>query len=131
MRHTMRLEFFRFWLFALLAGVGVCGCLTESGTESNPPRLRAGMTRDDLRGCFGKPVRIESAASGGEDWYYDFASGSTPQVDTSTSYDSSGARTGSVSVSVSDTRTTQELPVHLSSDGYVIEPVPEGAIVRR
>ena len=89
------------------------------------------MSRDDLRACFGKPVRIEPAASGGEDWYYNFGSGNAPQVDTSTSYDSSGARTDSVSLTVSDTKTTQELPIHLSSDGYVIEPIPEGTVDRK
>ena len=131
MRHTMRAGYGGLLIFAIFAAVALSGCVTDSDTGSYRPRLRVGMSRDDLRACFGKPLRIEAVASGGEDWYYAFASGSAPQVDTSSSYDSSGARTDSVSVSLSDTKTTQECPIHLSSDGYVIEPVPEGDVVRK
>jgi outer membrane protein assembly factor BamE (lipoprotein component of BamABCDE complex) len=106
----------------------LAGCVSDS-ERTERPRVRVGMSRDDLRFCFGNPSRIESTASGGEDWYYSFASWSPPQVESSSSVDSSGARTDSVSVSMSDTKTKQECPIHLSSNGYVIEPIPAGTIV--
>jgi outer membrane protein assembly factor BamE (lipoprotein component of BamABCDE complex) len=118
------------FLIALLVASMLSGCVTDSDPGSYRPRLRGGMSRDDLRACFGKPLRIEAAPAGGEDWYYNFAFSSAAQAETSTTYDSSGARTDSVSVSVSDTKSAQECPIHLSSDGYVIEPIPEGNIVR-
>jgi len=128
MRRMMRAVCGRLFMASLFAAAALAGCVT---TDSDAPQVRVGMSRDDLRAHFGEPLRIEPASSGGEDWYYTFASWSSPQVDTSTSYDISGARTDSVSVSLSDARSTQECPVHLSNDGYVTEPIPDGQIVRK
>jgi len=87
------------------------------------------MSRDDIRSHFGEPLRIERVASGGEDWYYSFVSWSGPQIDAAASRDPFDPTVSSVSVSVSGTRSTQDCPIHLSADGYVLEPVPNGKIV--
>ncbi len=128
MRRILRATYPRLFITALCAAAALAGCVT---TDSDAPQVRVGMSRDDLRAHFGEPLRIEPAPYGGEDWYYTFASWGSPQVDRSTSYDPSGARTDSVSVSLSDARSTQECPVHLSNDGYVTEPIPDGQIVRK
>jgi outer membrane protein assembly factor BamE (lipoprotein component of BamABCDE complex) len=119
-----------FW-FAGLTAVALAGCVTESDPDSYPPRLRAGMSREDLRACFGAPLRIEAADGGGENWYYTFIVGDIPQANTTTSYDYSGTRTDSISVTLPDTQNKQELPVRLSPEGYVLEPIPDGHIVRK
>ncbi len=131
MPHTMRVGCLKvLWLISL-AVVALAGCVTESGPDSYRPRVRVGMSRDDLRAAFGKPLRVEAAAAGGEDWFYAFAPADASPVDTTTSYDSSGARTDSLSITLPDPRTKQELPIHLSAEGYVIEPLPEGDLVHR
>ncbi len=115
-------------LFALFAAVALSGCVTDN---SDAPQLYVGMSRDHLRSHFGEPLRIEPAAAGGEDWYYSFLTWATPQVESSSSYDPVGGRSDSVSVSLSDSKSTQEYPVHLSADGFVMGPLPPGRIVGR
>jgi hypothetical protein len=88
------------------------------------------MTSDDLQFFYGKPLRIEPDASGGEDWYYTFVSWSKPEVG-GTSWHDPAAQSSTVAVDVSSTRTREDLPIHLSKDGYVIEPIPIGKIVGR
>lgn len=123
----------RYCLLCLLALSLVCalaGCATESA-RSEPARVRVGMSRDDLKFFFGNPSRIEPLPDGGEDWYYSFATSSPPQVESSSVVDPFGGRTDTVSVTVSDNRTVQRCPIHLSADGLVIEPIPEGKLVGR
>ena len=117
----------RLSLFTLLVALALTACVTE------PERLRVriGMSRDDLRSCFGEPLRIERAASGGEDWYYSFVGWSAPQVDAAASRDIFDPTLSTVSVSVSSSRSTQDCPVHLSADGFVVEPIPDGKIASR
>jgi hypothetical protein len=68
--------------------------------------------------------------SGGEDWYYSFASWRNPNVE-ATGYNDGVSGSGSVSMTFSDQSNTQEYPIHLSPDGYVTEPLPVGKIVRK
>ena len=112
-------------MLALFAAAALAGCVTDS----DRPRVRVGMSRDDLRSRFGEPLRIESAASGGEDWYYSFVSWGTPQIEATASHDNFGAGRDSVSIGLSSTWSTQECPIHLSGDGFVVEPIPDGKIV--
>ena len=88
------------------------------------------MSRDRLKSRFGEPVRVERMPSGGEDWYYSFASWRNPNIE-ATGYNDGVSGSGSVSVTFSDQNNTQECPIHLSPDGYVIEPLPAGKIVRK
>jgi hypothetical protein len=121
------MRYFRPFLFVLLAAAALTACVTDS----DRPRVRGGMSRDDLKFYFGKPLRIETVPSGGEDWYYSFAGWSTPQFDATASRDVLDPATSSVSVTASSSTGTRESPIHLSADGYVIEPIPDGRIVRR
>ena len=116
----------RFALFALIATGLLGGCATN-WEESAKPRLRAGMSRDDVRFFFGNPSRIETLPTGGEDWYYSFSS---PLEVQASSYHDRLSQSDSVSVTIADSTSTQECPIHLSSEGYVIEPLPTGHIVR-
>jgi hypothetical protein len=86
------------------------------------------MSRDRLKSRFGEPIRVERLPSGGEDWYYSFASWRNPDIETSVNNDGL-SRSASVSVTFSDQNSTQEHPIHVSPDGYVIEPLPVGRII--
>jgi|SRR5215469_2792125 len=108
---------------SLLAALLAAGCVTES----DAPHLFAGMSRERVRARFGEPLRVEQAPAGGEDWYYSFSS--SPEIQGSTYHDyQTGSDSVSASVSVSDEKV--ERPVHLSPEGYVVEPLPSGHIVR-
>ena len=115
-------------LLAFAAGLFLlAGCADAPETSEN--HLRLGLTRDQLRVRFGEPLRIESHGAEGEDWYYRFVSYDkqpTYSEDTSNEY---GQRTTTGSVGIQFTRTVGESPVHLSADGRVIAPLPEGKVV--
>jgi hypothetical protein len=118
----------RLLVLAMFVAVAVTGCATDPAPEH--PRVRVGMSREDVRFYFGEPLRIE-ATPWGEDWYYRCLYWSNPQVGgevVQNAYDGSGA----VSVSVSSPPGNKgECPIHLSADGHVIEPLPEGKILGR
>jgi outer membrane protein assembly factor BamE (lipoprotein component of BamABCDE complex) len=99
------------------------GCVTKS----DAPSLYVGMSRDRLRAKFGEPLRIEQARAGGEDWYYSF---SNPIEFQTSSYQDGSTQSASVSATISNSANGQECPIHLSSEGYVLEPLPRGHIVR-
>lgn len=102
--------------------------LTACQTESSDRHVRLGMSRDALRAKFGEPSHIERNDSGGEDWYYTFRTWSKSEPGAETTRDAY-TDTPRVDFSVTRTWTTEEQPVHLSHDGYIIEPVPTGKIV--
>jgi outer membrane protein assembly factor BamE (lipoprotein component of BamABCDE complex) len=121
MRHALR-----FW-FLLPALLLLAGCVTESHPS---PKLYTGMSRDDVRSLFGKPLRIEPNAVGGEDWIYTFGSRTpNPEVQTSESGDAFNHER-STTASYSFPSDKHEAAIHLSPDGHVIEPLPEGNIAR-
>ena len=103
----------------------VAGC----ATESDVPHLYTGMSKDRLRAKFGEPHRVEGAPAGGEDWYYAFTD---PLQFQGSSYHDEQARTDSASVGISYGvgADPQERPIHLSAEGYVVEPLPSGHIVK-
>jgi hypothetical protein len=88
------------------------------------------MARDDLKARFGEPLRVEHAASGGEDWYYRFASWKSHPTGESGSSEDVGGKTSYVTVGLEFSKESEELPVHISPEGYVIEPVPEGKVIK-
>ena len=110
---------------SVVAVLLLAGC----ATESDVPHLYTGMSRDRLRARFGEPHRVEHKPAGGEDWYYAF---SNPLQIQGSSYHDEQTRSDSASVGISYTVGVdpQERPVHLSPEGYVIEPLPSGHIVR-
>ena len=118
------------WLVVLIA----IGLLVLAGCASAPKTpditLRVGMARDDLRLYFGEPLRIESVASGGEDWYYRFASWETHPTGSTSTTEDFGEKTSWVSVGLGFSKHAQERPIHVSPEGYVIEPLPKGKIVK-
>jgi hypothetical protein len=105
---------------ALLSTLLFAGCVTQPEMAS----VRAGMSREDLRFYFGEPVRIQATDSGGEDWYYRFVSWTNPTVERTVSHDSR-------STTSSSSYSKDERPIHLSPDGHVMEPLPEGKLVGR
>ena len=122
LRYTNRL------VLCVLFAVAVAGCVAQ---EPEPRRVRVGMSRDDLRFYFGEPLRIEAVGSGAEDWFYRCVLPSEPQVDGAVTQDVVEG-SGSVSVSVSTSPGSKgEWPIHLSPEGYVIEPLPEVQILAR
>jgi len=103
---------------------------------ASPPKpavvpLQLGMSRADLRMYFGEPLRIEPAAGGGENWYYRFVSWKVhPAYETGVSVES-GERTSYFSAGLQLGGETEERPVHVSPDGYVIRPLPAGKIAHK
>jgi hypothetical protein len=115
----------------VLAAISLCllaGCATESETSS--PTVLAGMSRNDLKFYCGEPLRVESGASGSEDWYYRFSSWQPePTGEAGTSADF-GQQTSYVSGGLQISKQVLELPVHVSAEGFVVPPVPKGKIVK-
>lgn len=130
LRSTGKYRFMRIPLPVLLCA----GCLLLGGCESPPGaadiRVRAGMSRDDLKMFFGNPVRVEATANGGEDWYYRFDGWRSNTTTDSGASIGTGGSSSYVNASVELSNDTTEEPVHLSATGYVVEPIPGGKIVR-
>jgi len=111
----------------VLLAAAFTACVSDA---PDPPRLRVGMSRDDLRACFGEPLRVEAAPTGGENWYYPFTGWSRPEIGGETSRDMFDPNISTVSVTLSSSHGTHESPIHVSGDGYVVDPIPAGKIVR-
>ena len=118
----------RFLLFgSLLVALALLdGC----ASDSDSPALYVGMSRERLRSRFGEPLRVERGRAGREDWYYSVTSSGDPDIQASVNNDGASSST-SISATITDQKKTQECPIHLSVDGYVIEPLPVGQVVRR
>src|SRR5579859_3333625 len=125
--HPTLMRLFLLFNIALLAA-GFTACVSDA---PDPPHLRVGMSCDDLRACFGEPLRIEPAPSGGENWYYPFTGWSPPEIGGATTRDMFDPNVSTVSVTLSSSHGTHESPVHVSGEGYVVDPLPAGKIVRR
>jgi outer membrane protein assembly factor BamE (lipoprotein component of BamABCDE complex) len=123
---------FKTSVIALYAAALLVGCSTEPDRTVDSVRVQAGMSRDDLKLYFGNPLRIEPAAAGGENWYYRFASRNIEYENSSgTSFDSGTmSNYASASATINLDKTMEECPVHISSSGFVIEPVPDGTVIR-
>ena len=108
--------------------------LVLAGCASDPKNAYSsvlpGMSRNNLRFYCGEPLRIEPTASGGEDWYYRFSSWQTQQTETETTTQEFGNRTHDVSSNLNISKQVLECPVHISSDGFVVEPIPKGKVVK-
>jgi outer membrane protein assembly factor BamE (lipoprotein component of BamABCDE complex) len=116
-------------MLAVLSLMLLAGCV--SGVKTSDLAVRAGMSRDDLKLYFGEPLRVETAASGAEDWYYRFESWKThPTSEGGTSEEPGGASTSYVSVSLEISHDSEEHPIHVSPQGYVVGPIPDGKIVK-
>jgi len=88
------------------------------------------MSRGDLKLYFGEPLRIEPATTGGENWYYRFVSWKPrPTSEAGTRVDF-GQNTSYVSVGLVFSDDPQEHPIHVSSEGLVVGPLPDGKVVR-
>jgi hypothetical protein len=88
------------------------------------------MSRDDLKSHFGAPLRVEPANSGGENWYYHFVAWKAQPTDAEVTKSDYGDKTTQVTAGLQISRDTEERAIHVSAEGYVIEPLPEGKIVR-
>ncbi len=118
--------------FILMLGLtGILGgCSTDSSSTAPEAHVQLGMSRDDLKFYFGNPVRIEPVAGGGENWIYRFSAWKTEQQNSSdTTYDFDGKTTTS-SVSWQFGTETEEKPVHISAEGFVVKPLPGGKLVK-
>lgn len=117
--------------FNLLVLIGWCAC---AGCATAPPTrystVLEGMSRNNLRFYFGEPLRIEPGPSGGENWYYRFSSWHANPTGAAETSDDFGQRTSSASLVVEVSKQIVELPVHLSSDGFVVPPIPHGKVVK-
>ena len=114
----------------LLVAMSLCllaGCASTPKTYSN---VLEGMSRNNLRYWFGEPLQVQHLASGGEDWYYRFSSWQSKPIGDSGMKEDYGQQTTIVSGGLTFYQQVDELPVHLSPDGFVISPVPKGKVVK-
>lgn len=114
-------------LVLLLAG---CASSSEPVTAAAPVSL--GMSAADLRSYFGEPRRIETNPDGSARWFYRFRTAAQIEAESHTVRKESD--TGlEVSRLWRRTKTfsAPEQAVHVSAEGFVVAPVPEGAVVRR
>jgi outer membrane protein assembly factor BamE (lipoprotein component of BamABCDE complex) len=121
----------RYFVLIALSLLALTGC--ESLPETSDIAVRSGMSRDDLRLHFGEPLRVEPAGSGGEDWYYRFvtwSNGPAPESGATEDF-RGGERISTVTVGWQVNRDSDERPIHVSSEGFVIEPLPNGKIVKK
>jgi len=91
------------------------------------------MSRTELRVMYGEPLRIEANASGGEDWYYHFYSRlKVPNVSgtVTSETDFQGNPVSSTTEDVQLGSDTDEAPIHLSREGYVVPPLPSGKVLK-
>jgi hypothetical protein len=121
------MRYFLTIVFALGAAVLLGGCSTSDDETVSDIPVRAGLSRDGLKSRYGEPLRIEHTASGGEDWYYRFVSRKPTREDSTTSSDASGTTT-TYSATWEPGKTREERAIHLSPEGFVIEPIPEGKV---
>jgi outer membrane protein assembly factor BamE (lipoprotein component of BamABCDE complex) len=115
---------------ALFLMLLAAGCSTDSEQTVNNIRVQAGMSRDDLKLYFGEPLRVEPAATGGENWYYRFASWKADPEESSGISADDGTVNHYTSRSVTFSKSTEVYPVHISPVGLVVAPVPDGKVVR-
>lgn len=114
--------------FVIVSSCLFGGC--ASSPESSDIAVRAGMTSSDLKLFFGEPVRVQPGADGGADWYYRFVMwNSHASSESGVTVDANGVNSYS-STMLQPSKDIVEEPVHVSSGGYVIEPLPDGKIVR-
>jgi len=109
--------------------MALAGCATA--TRTAVVDLQVGMSREDLRLHFGEPLRIEPAASGGENWYYRFVAWQTRPTQDSGISNEYGHLAPYASSGLDVSKGTEESPIHISSGGYVIEPLPKGKVVHK
>jgi hypothetical protein len=107
------------------------GCATTEDPVTSEFAVRVGMSRETLRLRYGEPVRIEKVAGGGEDWYYRFYAWKVQPVGESGTSVEYGEKTSYVSVGISSSKESGERAIHLSAEGLVVRPIPEGKVVRR
>jgi hypothetical protein len=115
-------------VLAAMSWLVFAGCSTTRETAYST--VLGGMPRSVLRANFGKPLRIEPGAAGGEDWYYRFSSWQAQPTGSSGTRDDFGQPTTYVSAGLDFSQQVVELPVHISSDGFVVPPLPKGKVVK-
>lgn len=117
-------------LFLLALSLSVLGGC-ESTPRTSDISVRSGMSKEDVRRIFGEPLRIVPVALGNEDWYYCFVAWqSRPSQESGISTDY-GQVAPYTSSGLEISKETVELPIHISSGGYVIDPLPQGKVVRQ
>src|SRR4051812_28453757 len=112
----------KYIVLAVMSFFVLAGCSTTH--ETTYSTVLEGMPRSVLRADFGEPLRIEARASGGEDWYYRFSSWQSQPTGSSGTSNDFGERTTYVSAGLDFSKQIIELPVHVSSEGFVVPPLP-------
>ena len=119
-------------IIALLATITLFllpGCSTTPKPAT--PTVQTGMARRDLIFYFGEPVRIETIPTGGETWYYHFAPWTIDRHDGETASQDPDEQPTALSTSWKFTKNAKLQPIHISTNGLVIEPLPTGKIIQK
>jgi hypothetical protein len=119
----------------ILPMIGAAWLLGGCATAPPPPPaaiaglLVLGMSRSDLLKLFGPPIRRERLPEGREDWIYHIGSQTQDSKTTTDSKNIPFGHTYSYSHTSTTTTTMSEQPIHLSSAGLVVAPVPTGQVI--
>ena len=119
-------------LFSAMALVTLwtgCSSPPPSPVAIAPPVL-LGMSQEELLRFFGQPIRRERFEDGRENWIYHFGSQSQESRTVTDSKNIPFGHTYSHSHTSTTTTTMTEQPIHLSSEGRVVAPVPAGQVIR-
>ncbi len=113
-------------LLCAALGAMLTGC--ASSPVVSDIRVREGMEGSYVKRVFGEPLRTERDADGSEDWYYNFVAWKGNPDGASSTTVSPGSTDTFVNGGLSITKETSEAPIHVSADGHVTGPIPEGKI---
>ena len=108
--------------------LGGCATAPQPPAAISTPVL-LGMSQAELLKFFGPPIRRDRLPEGREDWIYHIGSQTQDSKTTTDSKNIPLGHTYTYSHTSTTTTTTSEQPVHLSSSGRVVGPVPEGQVI--
>lgn len=122
-----------FFLIALTALLLITGCESASN-------LKLGMTQNEVQSQFGKPLRVQRAADGSEEWFYEVenqelttSSGPSSGYETPTLVSGMGYTGGGETQSYSTTwqtkTTVRELSIGFTPTGRV-DSIPNGRVLK-
>jgi outer membrane protein assembly factor BamE (lipoprotein component of BamABCDE complex) len=117
------------YLCLLLLSVFLGACSSTSSPRIVAIAVREGMTREQLLSVFGHPLSIQRQPDGAEEWFYNFGFQQHGSRPVSESTVTETGRSYSVAQETSVTTTLSQAPIHLSTSGRVIGPIPAGHVV--
>ena len=116
-------------ILALTLAALLAACSSPPSPRVTATPVRQGMSGAELVAAFGRALRVQRTAEGGEDWFYNFGSQQSESHPISESTVTETERSYSTGNTTSTTTTMHQAPIHLSPGGRVVGSIPPGHIV--